>query len=244
MSYVSQGTLNAGTWQKQPGGTFSKERTGLVTYRVQYRCNRGEVFSLLPNLGTVDLDHAFLYLERVEAIEEHMELATVTLLYAGTTGPAASEPPVYELSLTTATRPIETHPAFASAGSGFAQSIVAAAGGWADGKANRDSTTKVFTGFGADATGNLIGVTDYLDANQMTWSKTYLTTTQPTDISAVGKIATPDSDGSNPVPTLGTNQTWLYTGITWQKRGIIYQVTKTWRASGLAGWNTNIYLSA
>ena len=244
MAYREQGRMTSGTWEKQPGAVFSKERTGLVTYRVQYKCDKAEIFDLLPDLGSQDPDHDFLYLDRIEAIEENLELATCSLVYAGTVRPAEEEPPVFDLSLTTATRPIETHPAFFSAAGDFGTSLVDAAGGTGDGYANFDATTKTFLGFGNLATGGLIGVTEYLDANQLTWSKTYLTKTQPTDLSDVGKIDTPDSDTSNPVPTLGTGQNWLYVGLTWQKRGIIYQVTKNWRASGLNGWNTNIYLTA
>jgi hypothetical protein len=56
-------------------------------------------------------------------------------------------------------------------------------------------------------------------------------------LAAVGRIVAPDSD----FPSVTAGATWLCLGISYQKKGNVYDITHEFRASGPNGWNTYIY---
>lgn len=140
--------------------------------------------------------------------------------------------PIYELDLRTSEEPIESHPNFVQ----FAYPV-------GTNGSRFDPVDGSFLGFvplynGTDVTNpTWAGVRGYL-APGAVWRKCYVSTVQPNDISIVGKIDTPE--GSPPAIRSGSN--WLYTGLNWEQRGLVYSVKKEWLLSGRQGWNADIYV--
>ena len=85
---------------------------------------------------------------------------------------------------------------------------------------------------------NFFGVSSYLSPNLL-YKRSFSTTTKP-DLSAVGRIITPSSD----FPSVTSGATWICIGISYTKKGTVYDVTHDFRASDANGWNTYVYGSA
>lgn len=172
-------------------------------------------------------------------------LATITETY---TGADSSAPDVYEVVATTQEEPIASHPAFTIATSGFASSIVSAAGGrvtegtGASGGAIFDENGG-FIGFTKTATNNFIGIQSYLSP-RVTYKRMYSQSSVPTIGERVGYIfSTPN--GSPPAVASGRN--WILTGASWQNVGNEktssgqYKISEEYLLSGIKGWNNAIY---
>jgi hypothetical protein len=140
--------------------------------------------------------------------------------------------PIYELDMRTSEEPIESHPNFAT----FAYPA-----GTNGAKYDADGA---FLGFypvynvsNALTNKEWVGVRGFLSPGAI-WRKNYVTSTQPNDISVVGKVDTPEGSP----PSVASGRTWLYNGLTWEQRGLVYTVKKEWLLSGREGWNTTIYV--
>lgn len=68
------------------------------------------------------------------------------------------------------------------------------------------------------------------------WREISFSTSRPSSLNNLGKIQSP----SGPNPSLG-GRSWLAWSNTYQKRGHIYQITKTWKLSGPRGWDSDVY---
>lgn len=147
-------------------------------------------------------------------------------------GFTGSPEPIYELDYCTSEEPIETHKNFRS-------TIGGKPGNELNGARFDDEGAFIgFVGPFANDTeeDEWRGITSYL-APGAVWRKNYLTSSRPSDLGQVGTVDVPE--GSAPSVPAGMN--WLYTGLTWEQRGRIYQVRKEWRLSGRRGWNDTIY---
>jgi hypothetical protein len=89
---------------------------------------------------------------------------------------------------------------------------------------------------GEGAVNKKAGVDSYLTPGT-TWTEISFDTSRPTDVGDVGKIDNP----AGPAPTLADSATWLFVGMSYTKRGKIYEIRKTWQASARGGWDTDIY---
>lgn len=149
--------------------------------------------------------------------------------------------PTYELDVSTGEEPIQTHPDFETFAGTPATPLNGAIFLDPDTRKPSKLPDAVWFEFAvADAapgtTNKKAGVVSYLVPGT-TWNEISFSKTRPTDVGNVGKIDTP----SGPAPTLPDDGTWLYIGMNYTKRGSIYEIRKTWRASSRGGWDTDIY---
>lgn len=196
-------------------------------------------FDLVPPLFSSNPLFGYLYMER-----RRLAIKSGRILIAGEYAgiPGGTTTPIYELVIGVGEEPIETHPSFvdtiAGAPSGPLNGAIFV--DFETGRLTTDDDKGVFDKFRPVLSGSkntLAGVQAYLDAGQVSWRETYMSTARPSDISTVGNIQTPPG----PVPFVGAGRNWLHAGITYQQRGIIFSVVDEWRASGRNGWNTLIY---
>lgn len=92
-----------------------------------------------------------------------------------------------------------------------------------------------FLYFRKDAQYKFFGISSYLNPS-LVYRRSFSMENAPS-LTAVGKIVDPDDDF--PSVTAGAN--WLCLGISYQKKGNVYDITHEFRASGPNGWNTYIY---
>lgn len=166
--------------------------------------------------------------------EKHGQFYRVSYIYEGFM--VGLPEPTYDLDESNSEEPIQTHPNFAD----FAGTPSAPLNGAVfidpeTGKPTTDDDVGVFREFGI-AGGRKAGVQSYV-ANGALWIETSYSTTRPSSVGDVGTIETP----SGSPPTIGTSRNWLLWSIAYRKRGGIYETRKTWRCSGVGGWDTDIY---
>ncbi len=151
-------------------------------------------------------------------------------------GVTGTPTPIYELDFSTSEEPIETHRKFVSDLGGKPGSELNGA------RFDDDGAFIGFTGpFSSDSEEQKWrGVQSYLSPGTV-WRKNYTTATRPADVGSIGKI---DAAPEGTPPTVPVGFTWLYTGLTWEQRGLVYTVKKEWRLSGRNGWNSTIYDTA
>lgn len=92
-----------------------------------------------------------------------------------------------------------------------------------------------FLYFRKNAQYNFFGVSSYLSPNLL-YKRSFSTTTKPT-LTAVGRIVNANSD----FPAVTSGATWICIGISYSKKGNVYDVTHDFRASDANGWNEYIY---
>lgn len=95
-----------------------------------------------------------------------------------------------------------------------------------------------FLYFRKEAQKNFFGISSYLQPN-LVYRRSFSTSTTP-DLSSVGRIVTASGD----FPSVTSGATWLCLGISYQKKGNVFDVTHEFRASDANGWNTYIYGTA
>jgi hypothetical protein len=144
--------------------------------------------------------------------------------------------PIYDLDLSTAEEPIETHPNFRTTIAGKPGAALHGAQFSAGGD---DAGT--FLGFNGPFANDTerdewMGIRSYLSPGAV-WRKTLVTGTRPSDLSDVGGIDTPEGSP----PTIGSGRNWLYAGLTYEQKGLVFTTRKEWRLSGRRGWNATIY---
>lgn len=147
--------------------------------------------------------------------------------------------PVYVLDASLSEEPIELHPDFTSIAGTPESPLNGAVFIDPDtGKITTDNAKGVFREFMAtvDGSANLkAGIESYLSANAR-WSEISFSKTRPSDLGSLGSIDNPS--GSN--PSFGV-RTWLYDGVSYEQRGAIFQIRKSWLLSGRTGWDEDIY---
>lgn len=156
-------------------------------------------------------------------------------------GVQGNPPPQYELNYGSGTEPIETHPDFESkiAGKPSAPKNGAVFVD-AQGNVTQDDSKGVFERFliknPDNASLSFGGMDGYVDMNNITWTKTWVTSSMETTGGKV-KIDTPEGGA----PSF-TGRDWLYLGMSSSGiRGGSARNRKTWRLSGPGGWNPVVY---
>jgi hypothetical protein len=200
--------------------------------------NLNSKLSLVPPMFSYHPIFSWLNIER-RRIGISPGYLVVTAEFAGISG---STVPIYELDLGLSEEPIETHPKFVTdiAGTASAPLHGAIFVDEGTGRITSDNAHAVFSRFQSVISGDrneFAGISAYLDFSNAVWRKTQLQTFQPTDMTLLGTIQFP----AGPAPGLGFGQNWVYAGLTFIQRGLVYAVKQEWRASGRRGWNTTIY---
>lgn len=218
-------------------GELSTDLYGLSTCTMTAKCPWGRL-DLVPPLFSYHPVFTYLNVER-QRIRIKDGFLWINLEYAGVAG---TTQPIFELSLGLGSEPIETHPKFGSqiAGSPSFPLNGAIFRDPSTGQITDDDSIGVFDTFTARLGGSenqFAGIRAFLDFSQATWRMRYYSTARPVDISSLGKIVYPEG----PAPGLGGSRNWIYQGLTYEQRGIVFGVCKEWKASGYRGWNQIIY---
>jgi hypothetical protein len=218
-------------------GELSTDLYGLSTASLTAKCPQNR-FDLVPPLFSYHPVWTNLNAER-QRITIKEGFLWITMEYAGIFGITQ---PIYELCLGVGEEPIVTHPKFVLqiAGKPSAPLNGAIFLNPSTGKITRNDGIGVFDRFSSQFSGQpnqFAGLESFLDFSQAVWRKRQYQTYQPTDASYVGKILQPEG----PAPYLGTGRNWILQSINFEQRGIVYGVTKEWRASGFRGWNQIVY---
>lgn len=239
MSIVNKGRSG---WILESFGTLQTDRFGLSSATTTWRRYDAGVNTDPGSPVVFGNPHSlwgFLSCDKVSISHDAGPMWMAEANFFGVQGiPAA----IFDLDLSTSEEPIETHPKFNDAVTNFATDANGATFDIGDGSflgfqrrpiwdpALDIPTPRTITN------PSWVGVHSYL-APGAVWRKTYVTATQPADISGLGKIEAPE--GSPPTVEAGRN--WLNTGLSWEQRGLTFQVRKEWRLSGRQGWNAVIY---
>lgn len=218
-------------------GELTTDLYGLTTCSVTAKCswqNPGAI----PGLFSAHPNFSWLNVER-QRIRPKDGFFWVTLEYAGVYGGTDA---IYELCLGVGEEPIETHNLFASsiAGSPSAPKHGAIFLDPQTGDISHDDSIGVFDRFAVMDSGSpnqFAGIQSYLDFNQAIWREKYYTSGRPSDSANVGRIQSP----AGPYPSLGGSRNWILQSLNYEQRGLVYGVTREWKASGPKGWNPIIY---
>lgn len=215
-------------------GTLNTDYYGLDSATAIWKCPMDKL-NLIPNMLSQHPVWTWLSMEKRQ-VEHTPGYLIITGEYCGITG--GSTPSVYELNYAGAEEPIETHPKFTSEIAGKPSSPLNGAV-FIDpktGAVSTDDATAVFDKFRTNVAGArnpFAGIMSYLSP-EATIREVWLSTS-PVSGANLGRISAPGFS----VAIAGGN--WLFTGISFQQRGRIYQNTREWRGSGRNGWNSTIY---
>jgi hypothetical protein len=160
------------------------------------------------------------------------------------TGGDTTAPEVYEVVASVQEEPIASHPAFTATTTGFASSIVDAAG---SANVNFDGDN-VFQSFSKTATNNFFGVQSFLSP-QVQYRRIYSLGAEP-DPEITDTVAYIYATPAGSPPTLASGRNWLKISVNIKNNGNQrsasgqFEVTEEYRGSGLKGWNPYIYFTA
>lgn len=155
-------------------------------------------------------------------------------------GVLGNPPPQYELNYGSGREPIETHPDFESTIAGKPSAPKnGAVFVDAQGNVTEDDDIGVFERFkidNPDGPPQFGGVDGYVDMNNITWTKTWVTNSM---VTTGGKVKVETPEGSAPS---FDGRDWLYLGLSSSGvRGGSARHRKVWRLSAPGGWNKLIY---
>ena len=160
------------------------------------------------------------------------------------TGGDTAAPEVYEVVASVQEEPIASHPAFTATTTGFASSIVDAAG---SANVNFDSDN-VFQSFSKTATNNFFGVQSFLSP-QVQYRRIYSLGAEP-DPEITDTVSYIYATPAGSPPTLASGRNWLKISVNIKNNGNQrsasgqFEVIEEYRGSGLKGWNPYIYFTA
>jgi hypothetical protein len=217
-------------WVKVSNGNLQTDRFGLSQAVAKWvRMDKGDSDPGTPAVfGNVHPLWSFLECDKVSIAQTEAGWEAEAAFF----GCDGNPDPIYDLDYSTSEEPIETHKDFDTTLAGTSKHRLHGA--------VFDSLGAFlgFTNFGEDAelAATWRGISSYLNPGAI-WRKNYVTKTRPTDVGQLGRIDVPEG---NP-PSVPNGRNWLYIGLTWEQRGLTYQVRKEWRLSGRRGWNQLIY---
>lgn len=213
-------------------GEVNTDIYGLETCSATYKCPMDR-FDLIPGMFSPHPIFTYLNMERRRVNIGPDGFLTITGEYAGI--PGESTVPIYEVVWGTSEEPIESHPLFDSAIGGTPSNPLNGAVFLDEsGQLTTDDSRGIFSGFRSSS--KYAGTTSFLELAQMTFRVTFMTVDRPANLTGVGKIGAPA--GPAPSPPGGN---WLYVGLTYQQRGLIFSVQQEWRGSGRNSWDTTVY---
>lgn len=226
---------NTGLITESPGDLHT-DIYGLETCTAVFKCPMDN-FSLVPPMFAFHPIFTYLNMER-RRVSITPGFLVITGEFAGI--PGGTTTPIYEISIGLADEPIVTHPKFTNyIGGRPSAPLHGAIFLDQEGEITSDDSLGQFAYFQHTQGGiqnEFAGIDSYLAADQVVWREKYYSTQRPVITQQVGYIMQP----SGPVPSVaGPN--WLFTGCTYEQRGLVYFVCNEWRNSGRRGWNNLIY---
>jgi hypothetical protein len=233
MPALVHGIKNQSIPQPTEKGQVGKDGVHQVTRQEYIPANR----FVLKTVGTEHPTFPTLKLSRISYNLTHAgTFYLVDYLFEGTIDEKLPDP-TYTIGTTVREEPIETHPKFETelTGLGGKPSAPLNAAIFVDssGKPTNNDEKGVFDRFGR---GKYHGVTSYRERG-VTFTEVISQLNRPTAAAKVGKISTPPTAA----PTLEDLANWMLVSEQIDKRGGLYQITRTWEASGPKGWDEDIY---
>jgi len=223
--------------------SFEQDKQGVVVYTEKILVP-ASVSVVTPTLtSTKSINSKTLRAVSVNVVSSGGGFTEITTTYQGDGGTSTLQ---QDASNATGEEPIATNRNFNVSMDG-APSIVDLSGGRAtlgvDGLVTGTGGSLFdseggFLYFTKNSKAQFFGVSSYLSPNLL-YKRSFSTSTQPV-LSSVGKIVTPSAD----FPAVTAGATWICIGISYTKKGNVYDVTHDFRASDANGWNTYVYGSA
>lgn len=218
----------------QAVGNVSITRYGLGEGDVKWRCPTSLATKLSPALRIQHPVLPWLTMEKLQ-LSFDKDYTDIDGHFAGA---YPGGDPTYDYQPSFGQEPIQSHPNFGTANSVAGDgTIVGSAGGnfLAGGFVVFNPDTS-FSKILSMAPNNLGGVASYLLA-QGFYVKSYVDVNAP-DCSQDGTITSPDG-GS--IPTIPPGANWLQAPTVFQQRAGVYDIRRSWKASGRKGVNPIIY---
>lgn len=227
--------------QIQAIGDVSVSRYGLAEGDVRWKAPTSLATALAPALRSTHPVFTYLTMEKIEFQFDN----AYTEIIGHYAGAYPGGDPTYDYQPSFGEEPIQTHPNFGSVNSTSGDgTIVTAAGGAIQNSAISQTAASgvVFNSDGSfkailsASPNNLGGVTAYL-LSQGFYVKSYVDVNPP-DCSNDGRIQTPDGSP----PSLPSGGNWLQAPTVFTQRAGVYDIRRSWKASGRKGWNTVVYV--
>jgi len=239
-------------------GSLKVDKKGLATCTAVFKTKQASWLSL-PGLSAVHPIFGFIGADSFEiSFKDGWAMSTVN--YAGLDptskdkGNDDESKPVYELVIGLNEEPIETHPDFKTKiggtpmepihGARFEREAVTGGVDKIASEKSKEPTSNagyVFKDFEIFDNAGVLNpkakISSYLNANQITWKKSFTRKQSLTALSKAGKIGKPDG----PYPSFGGEGTWLNMGTSQTQKGIAFTCSTEWRFSGRRGWDKDIY---
>lgn len=214
-------------------GTLNTDYYGLDSAQAIWKCPQNRL-DLVPAMLSAHPVWSWLAMERRQVALD-AGFMVITGEYVGITG--GRTPSVFECSYAGAEEPIETHPKFTTdiAGKPSEPKNGAIFIDPKTGDISTNDATAVFDKFRTNIAGarnEFAGIAAYLSP-EATVREIWFAFA-PVGGANLGHISAPGI-------SIGISGNWLFTGVSFQQRGRIYQNTREWRASGRNGWNDTIY---
>ncbi len=232
MPAIQQGNTTTVNYQSDQPIRMSPEGAGEA--RLTFKCPYNSVLNTIPAPLTPHPIFPQLLAYESETNREDGDVAVITTIYRGVLAEDPEALTQYEFNLASTSEPIETHPLFAYP---FDDPPVTSTEIQEINKALEQNRAP--TGLGAEATvlynKKLRGIDSFLRVGA-TFKKNYISENEPTDYSGVGYIAEPSD-----APELPTSQNYLFIGYSWRKAGGVVYITEEYQASGLGGWDVDLY---
>jgi len=235
------------------GTTYQRDRYGKTIVTAPYHLDDSilGVFLASPPAPPI----TGVGFESVNIVRNNLGISRGIVTYMG--APAVDQK-TYEVGQSLSTDPIETWEYFFKAagypdpnaqpktrhiGKANADGTGTDLGGiWIAGELGAIADTAKFAGWARNTAAaiEMRGVTSYL-LPQITWTETIISKTKPSlGTIKVGKI---DTSLPGTPPTLSGSANWILESLTQvdQGAGEVWTTRRTWRASGVRGWNPYIY---
>lgn len=214
--------------------TLHQSADGSGEGRITYRCAWASVFRSMPLPMSPHPDIPGLYCFEAEAGREPGDIAKITAIYRGVLIANPSIYTQYEYNLSATSEPIETHPLFSYPPDSPPVTTTQINEIQKALEQNRDPVGLS----GASKTlydKKRRGLESFMRVGAQ-FRKLYIQADPPTDYSGVGRIALPSN-----APHLPSGQNFLFVGYSWRKAGGVCSITEDYQASGLGGWDKDLY---
>jgi hypothetical protein len=230
------GSIRADRLLDQPETEIEVDRYGIAEATEVFQCQWKDAMRLS---AAVKKHPDFTWLEKTKSKikREEGDLARVTITFEGTEGGGTStaEPAaIYELESCATQEPIETHPRYNIVSDDERRKIEEAL-----------KSRKAPVGLGTRAAElygkKLKGVTSYLSPS-VTWTQTITRGASQLSGENLNKVGDIDAP-SGPAPAIASGRNWLRGATTQTIRGSAVQIRHSWRLSGRAGWDPQLYAS-